>query len=457
MNLANLFNFNLQGLQGSQGSQDSVTSSEAFFINGPGSGPGNGPGSGPGNGPGPIRPTVQRGINDKPYSRKETKSFRYSVTSDHKPVFMEFSLEGISGPLVALTYNMSFASDLGIAMGSERDFVQRAIDANPHNPRAYWKNAANLVEHFVNIKNPTLMYFQEMNDREKIETVPPFEGGYQALLKLLAKSGTISYNNIRIPYSSQSNPALISYYTTGTYIGTNGQNYGFVAYSIEKQDNTFPTVLTIWNTTILGEFKYFYGNDLGLHASYNLPSHYGRIFSCVTTSKGANLINLHGPNEPVSVNTKLKLVIEKYMKEAATNIEGWNEALTVIGGDTNDTSDAMKKIEYGSTIYNYAGSAPLSCCAENFDIDDDDYNDTLNKPYKSSGDKFLVKNLDSNNPTYKNELFKPIDRRVKYGGRRQSHNLKKRKTIKKKHYKLKKKKSLKKRRSYRRKTRKHTH
>ena len=418
---------------------------------------------------GPMRNTQTTRERIAPYSRPE--SFRYSVTSDHKPVFMEFYLEGITGPLVALTYNMSFASDLGRAIGSERNFVQRAIDANPYNPRAYWKNAANLVADFVNTKNPAIMYFQEMNDREMIADTNV--GGYQALLELLAQNSTYQLSS-KVLY----NPAG-SYYRTGTYVGTNSKNYGFVAYSIKKTESygdIYPTVLTIWNTTILGDFSSFYGNDLGLHASYNDPYHYGRNFSCVTTSRGANLINLHGPNAPEYANTKLKLAIEDNMKAAATKFntqqaqaqaeqpdkkfEHWNEALNVIGGDTNDTDDAMKIINYGSTIYNYADSAPLSCCAEYFNEYVYFYNrivnDTLNKPYRSSGDKFLVKNPDSTNPTYKNELYIP-SLGVAYGGRRRFNNLKQRKTIKKKHYKLKKKKSLKKRRSFRRKTTKHTH
>ena len=390
--------------------------------------------------------------------------FTYSRTSDHKPVYMKFYLEGIQESIVALTYNMSFASDLGIATGSERNFVQRAIDANPTNPRIYWENAAKLVVHFVETQNPTIMYFQEMNDQVEVKKKnPSFNGGYQALLELLANSGIISYS---ATYQSPPGSRLISYYTHGTYTGKDGKFYGFLAYSIEKKEpngKIYPTVLTIWNITILGNFTDFYGNDLGLHKNYNDPFHYGRNFSCVKTSNGANLINLHGPNAPFSVNSKLKPAIIDYMTEATTNFKSWDAALTVIGGDTNDTMDLMKKIKYETTIYKYRGDAPKSCCAEFFNING--RNDTLNKEYVYSGDKFLVKkfNFNAKSLFYKNILYKPSDPTVTYGGRRHSRNLKKkkslkqRKTIKKRHYKLKKKKSLKKRHSFRRKTRKHTH
>jgi len=401
----------------------------------------------------------------------------YSRTSDHKPVYMKFYLEGITGSIVALTYNMSFASDLGIATGSEINFVKRAISEDSRNPRAYWKNAAYLVLDFVKTQNPAIMYFQEMNDQLKIrEKNPTFNGGYQALLELLAKPGTISYNDIRLNYKPSPDSKLISYYTQGTYTGKDGKFYGFLAYSIEKNDRRgtiYPTVLTIWNRTILGDFTDFYGNDLGLHRNYNNPFHYGRNFSCVRTSNGcngANLINLHGPNAPTYANIDLKQAIEDYMTEAATNFKAWNAALTVIGGDTNDTNDLMKTIKYEATFYKYRGDAPKSCCAEFFNSNG--RNDTLNKDYVYSGDKFLVKkfNFDTDpdfyvkNPLFnKNILYKPSNPTVIYGGRRYSRNikkkksLKKRKTIKKRYYKLKNKKSFKKRRIFRRKTRKHTH
>jgi hypothetical protein len=460
--------------QGSQDSEYSISPSETYFL----TGPSEGSSDGPGNGPGPIRPTRERST---PYSKKNTK--RYSVTSDHKPVFMEFELKGISEPIVALTYNMSFASDLGKPIGSEINFVKRAISGNPSNPRAYWENAATLVQYFVKTKNPTIMYFQEMNDRNKISA--NFQGGYQALLQLLA-TGTVSYSETQKSYQSQSvhhsqsSSPLISYYTHGTYTGIDGKFYGFLAYSIEKIESygaIYPTVLTIWNRTVLGDIIDFYGNDLGLHPTYNNNSfHFGRNFSCITTSNGANLINLHGPNDPENVTNKLKLAIENYMTEAATKFntqhadkkKNWNEALTVIGGDTNDTKDKMKTINFTiattTTTYNYKGKAPLSCCAEYFgefvyylSTKNLTY-DTLDN-YRNRGDKILVKISDSDNPTYYvNVLYEPPEGSgVLYGGRRHARNPKKRKTIKKRHYKLKNKKSLNKRRMFQRKTRKHTH
>ena len=433
-------------------------------------------------------------------NKKKTTSFRYSITSDHKPVFMEFFLKTIETetPLIALTYNMSFASDLGIATGvSEAYFVQRAILADQSNPRAYWKNAAKLVYYFVNEKNPSLMYFQEMNDSVRIkETKPDFDGGYQALLELLAKPNTISYTR-EIPYSVQDS-RLVSYYTKGTYVGNNEQNYGLVAYSIKK-GNTYPTLLTIWNIDTLGGFDNFYGNDIGLHSDYSSnPNNLGRNFSCVKTIKQVTLINLHGPNEPESADILLKKAIEDYMEEARKLFVVFSPELVVIGGDTNDsgrgnsnleydekgpldtrinpkTVDRLREIEFEKIIYSYVGLAPLSCCAE-FSFDVLVNQDNEFKPYKYYGDKFFVYNFTETDLAtvqkyypniYKNQLVietvPPPGLDLAYGGiRKKSRNLKKkllkqRKTIKKKHYKLNKKKSLKKRRIIRRKTRRHKH
>jgi len=478
--------------RGQQNTSPSPTPSEAF-LNRPPKRSLN-PTTNEPNGPNGPNDTDSSNYTKKPTAKQSVQGRRFSVTSDHKPVFMKFFLREI--PLVALTYNMSFASDLGLTAEfqsspaafpfSEAYFVAQNKDDDT---RLYWKNAAKLVLYFVEKKKPNIMFFQEMNDRDQIK-IKDFDGGYQALVELLAKSITSSS---RIPTSPTG-----SYYTTGIYVGKDEKNYGFLAYSIKK-GNTFPTLLTIWDTDTLGGFSGFYGNDLGSHQNYKSPDgrNLGRNFSCVITRKGVILINLHGPN------------VESYMKEndqrlapAITDFIGqahakfvsksepllefdkityksnsqiiFDETLVVIGGDTNDTLDKVKQIPFGNAIYKFEGEAPRSCCAEY-------YNDVLVgsdgmfKPYKYCGDKIYVHYTEDQLGQYPQifqnqlvietipELLNPPEPSLEYGGRRHSRNLKKKKllkkkkTIKKRHYKLKNKKSLNKRRMFRRKTRKHTH
>ena len=125
----------------------------------------------------------------------ETIKGRFSVTSDHKPVYMNFTFEDEGKVLLAFTYNMSFASDLGLSLTelnnikTTEDFLLRQIPENADR-RSYWINAANLVVEFFK-KKPHIMYFQEMNDRLKIG--PPFSGGYQALLELLNDKNKVTY------------------------------------------------------------------------------------------------------------------------------------------------------------------------------------------------------------------------------------------------------------------------
>lgn len=432
---------------------------------------------------GPNGPNDTNSNDSSNYTKKSTAKqsvrSRFSVTSDHKPVFMVFFLREIQ--LVALTYNMSFASDLGLTAEfqsspaafpfSEAYFVAQNKDDDT---RLYWKNAAKLVLYFVEKKKPNIMFFQEMNDRDQIK-IKDFDGGYQALVELLAKSITSSS---RIPTSPTG-----SYYTTGTYVGKDEKNYGFLAYSIKK-GNTFPTLLTIWDTDTLGGFSGFYGNDLGSHQIYKSPDgrNLGRNFSCVITIKGLILINLHGPNVESYMkenDKKLAPAITDFIGQACAEFESnseiiFDETLVVIGGDTNDTLDKVKQIPFGNAIYKFEGDAPYSCCAEY-------YNDVLVgsdgifKPYKYCGDKIYVHYTNDQLGQYPNifqnqlvietipERLNPPEPSLAYGGRRHSRNLKKkkllkkRKTIKKRHYKLKNKKSLNKRRMFRRKTRKHTH
>ena len=322
--------------------------------------------------PPPPRVTRATSISELPYS----------TMSDHKPVYLEFKLTNINASIIfkAFSYNMSYLSDLGPKSpwekGSEAYFLSRIIG---NDKRLYWKNAANLVHYFFSTEDPDVMFFQEMNDRNKIRTKDPddvtlengkFKGGYQALLELLNGGPTgIVYSDELTAFPEDSD----SYYVHGSFKVKDKdkyKDYCFLAYSIEK-DGTFPTVLTIWKTLYLGKFKNFYGNDIGFHRKYKpseprtVNKHLGRNFSYVRTTKNANLINFHGPNARDYTVTKLKVVIEEYMTEAEKKFGNtWKEKSTIIGGDSNDANNSLHAIWLNNERYTYNYEKPLTCCAE---------------------------------------------------------------------------------------------
>lgn len=366
----------------------------------------------------PSFPPLQPLPSIRPLTRTSNPKIPFSTTSDHKPVCLDFTLKGLAGIfkkfrkliLKGLSYNMSYLSDIGpmyATNASEAYFLSRIEGPDK---RLYWKNAANLVYDFFSTRNPHVMFFQEMNDRKRISNTNPYEvtlengefkGGYQALLELLngGPSGIIY---------SEEKPAdpekTKSYYVHGSF-----GNFCFVAYSIEKSGN-YPTVLTIWNRLVLGEFENFYGNDIGYHSLYQPDSpdepnrHLGRPFSCVRTTAQANLINIHGPNWPYYASTKLKMVIERYMEEAKERFgDIWNVKSTVIGGDSNDALNILSSIDFNDEIYTYIGKKPLTCCAERSD-------DNLLKPYRHTGDIIFVAN-----PKLPIELYEPSNTSIAYG------------------------------------------
>ena len=347
----------------------------------------------------------------------------YSTTSDHKPVSLEFKLTEIHKKCIfkGFSYNMSYLSDLGPispwGKGTEAYLLSRIIGADK---RLYWKNAANLVHYFFSTEDPNVMFFQEMNDRNKISTTNPYEvtlengefrGGYQALLELLNGGSSGIVYSAEIPAFPEDSE---SYYVHGSF-----QNYCFVAYSVEK-DGTYPTVLTIWKKLHLGDFENFYGNDIGAHSLYQIlgipKRHLGRNFSCVRTTNNANLINIHGPNSPTNTFRKLKLVIEYYMMEAQEKFQDtWNTNSTIIGGDSNDALNLLSHIDFNDETFTYKDKKPLTCCAE-FP------SDTLLKPYRQPGDILFVAK-----PKQPIQIYQPLDTTIAYG----HYNVKKSKKTKK--------------------------
>jgi hypothetical protein len=434
-----------------QGQSPGSFYSDGIDITGPLGGP-----SGPTSQTSPSEPgesedsaSYTKGIVSKPRAPP-----LYSVTSDHKPIFMIFDLQGIR--LTGFCYNMSFVSDLGPInpYGSEKFFLEQITGTDK---REYWKNAAKLVKHFFDTKAPDIMFFQEMNDRDNITprdggpnsfdpATGQFLGGFQALLELLNGApitiGPPVTTNC-YPPSSPGSPgspgsvgSLGSYYRTGTF-----GSYCFVSFSVRKQmfrKVVYPTVLTIWKNTPesgLGAFADFYGNDIGLHVNYYSGDgfHSGRNFSFVRTTTRANLLNLHCPNDAEVIDTHLRPAISQYMQTAISDLGGtYNGLATVIGGDFNDSDDLLREIvltrsERKRYIYSYRGIAPRTCCTE--------YpSDTIDKPYRGAGDKiFVIVPFTTEtagplfNPLlYYIQLFIPLPQipAILYGGfRNRSHSL----------------------------------
>jgi hypothetical protein len=359
----------------------------------------------------------------------------FSTTSDHKLVYLKFKLLGIAKRrFTAMTYNMSFLSDLGPKKpprdSTEETFLSTIMGSDK---RIFWKRAATLVKCFMTEHDPDIMFFQEMNDRNKILIADndvvtledgAFKGGYQALLEFL--SGGSGFNE------SPEQPTLPSgsYYRVGSFnIGK--VNYSYLAYSIQKGPSggpyyIYPTVLTIWKTEELGEFENFYGNDLGNAAYYTRkPVHLGRNFSCVRTNKSANLVNIHGPNDAPSAGQFLKPAIEKYLLDSYSTFKSWIDGTTVIGGDTNDGYNLVKSVFSPDTLktpieeYKHMDPAPKSCCFET-------PLDTLTM-YKRVGDKIYVANPDTLLQLYEEAECLAELSKLARGKRKRYRSLKKRK------------------------------
>ena len=257
------------------------------------------------------------------------------------------------------SYNMSFASDLGITIGSEKQFLARL--KNEDDKRKYWKNAAQQVKEFFKQKTPSFVGFQEMNDADE---VGPGKG-FQELLKLLGNSETKSTEKEQ---SDNKNSNYKKY-------GKINDNYQWFSYSTYTKFG-YPTVLSIINTTKVGNIKFEKSFGLDIDKS-------GRPLSVVFTTEGYTLINLHGPNSKKASAEKNFPVVEELKKivEEYKNLIEANKFFIV--GDFNDPYNSLTSLELGkdkndkSITLTYKGPAPKSCCY-NFDSSCPDENFGIN-------------------------------------------------------------------------------
>ena len=335
-----------------------------------------------------------------------------SKESDHEAVYSRFELllNGKNIDIDGFSYNISFVSDLGVKkpFGTEAFFLSSNTSSDK---RLYWKNAVNFVIRWFRTTTG-VAYFQEMNDRNKVVKNDNgtfvngnFEGGYQALLESLSNKlqEPIVYDNDE-EISAQLEG---SYYKSGSF-----GKYRFVAYSLRKGHGAsavYPTLLTIWDSELLGELDNFYGHDLGQHEEYDNDNedynniHFGRNISCVRTTYGANLVNIHAPNndELTSAESLHSAIVDNLGKAKETFSNTWDPKTTIIGGDTNDGEDRLQSIRFNGEIYRYLGIAPKTCCH--------DYNSIRIIDYRRAGDKFY-----GSVPKRPIKMFRPSQRGGSY-------------------------------------------
>jgi hypothetical protein len=261
------------------------------------------------------------------------------------------------------SYNMSFASDLGINIGSEKHFIsdsrKRATALGLDNTgRSSWERAALLVRHFwendAENHYPSAIGLQEMNTSAIVKVGnPQFAGGDERLAAVLH--------------------------------GIDGLNLQFYTANVPGNGGS-PTLVTVWDGDKLGGRTHDYYADLGLEESFLVENenpaefnvHRGRPISIVCTEKGFTLINLHGPNISAQSHTlhmaKLRAAINRHVGLfiARDGIQINPHKLFVMG-DFNDPFNAINRNEplfIGNIPVHYNteadGTRRVKSCCYNF-------------------------------------------------------------------------------------------
>jgi hypothetical protein len=254
------------------------------------------------------------------------------------------------------SYNMSFASDLGDSIGSEKHFIhdsrKRAQALGLDNgPRSSWKRAAQLVRHFwmnrADGHHPSAIGLQEMNTATKLDkNGAPFPGGDRRIQHVLRNLGLAFYSA-----------------------------------NVEGRFGSFPTLVTIWKEDKLGGRVYDYVADLGMEKSFETAKniHKGRPISMIYTTKGFTLINLHGPNiSDQSYEHNMEFLREAIHKHVDLFVAKHgipiNPAKLFVMGDFNDPFNAInreKPLRVHGTELHYNtledGMQTVNSCCYNFD------------------------------------------------------------------------------------------
>ena len=256
---------------------------------------------------------------------------------------MSEMVEVASGTHIIASYNISFASGLGLdprrpdVFESEGNFLMKNVEEQKEQEtidfKKYWSNALTNIISLWNDKHPCFMGFQEMNQNDEF-------GGTKTLIDEIQKI----------------NPNTVCEIC-----------------EIAAPNNGKTSVMSVWDTTILGAKTQSASYDLG---EGDGPYGIGRPICIVLTDKNILLVNLHAPNKPdfsKTGYTEIETRINNRINEFINTIENKKFVDILITGDFNDRYNGLGKIdntggELTLKINNeelkvkYNGVAPKSCC-----------------------------------------------------------------------------------------------
>lgn len=281
------------------------------------------------------------------------------------------------------TYNTSFASDLGLAIGSEKHFLKRI--ETMENKRQFFENSIDHAIEWCQAEEAPwgAIGFQEMNTPEKLP-------------------GYFDYMN---DPNKQHDDRGINYTIDRFRNELEEDKVRSVSRAVYF-NNSYPTVLTIWNTAVFGELKgsgpsgemgkysYVYVSEMETDAilsGFNekdrqtlkkLPDpkpQGGRPILIVLTERDGKkylLVNLHAPNrQPGNVELQMKLTafcihkhIEQALKKFGITDDNEKEAIArrmFIMGDFNGFFTETEPFTFMGRKFSAVKEGdqlPLSCC-----------------------------------------------------------------------------------------------
>ena len=267
-----------------------------------------------------------------------------------------------------MSYNMSFASDQGKAIGSEKHFIKQGGN---------WDNALGMVKKFFNNESlhPVAIGLQEINDADFLKATgeTKFNGGTDKLAAFVG--GEIK----RSPFTAGEG---VEPKTKAEVVGDEFQHSGYAegkklalafwgpTHAVSFSPKALrPVLAIIWDRHKLGDKFGDYAADIGTDHIFKGANkrQQGRPIYIVKTVGGFMLVALHGPNyadESLIGMPLLRKSIDYHIK-AAEKALGRSKKIFIMG-DFNDPhfgindSKPIGMFKMGRTVEKKADV--LSCC-----------------------------------------------------------------------------------------------